>query len=98
MRTMLKFTVPVEKGNEAVKEDSFGKTMQALMNELKPEAAYFGAFEGKRGAMLFFDLAEPSKIVEILEPLSLNLNAAVEILPVMSGEDLRKGIAAARNK
>jgi hypothetical protein len=37
---MLKITVPVEKGNHAFKDGSLGKTIEALMNKLKPEAAY----------------------------------------------------------
>jgi hypothetical protein len=63
-----------------------------LMNELKPEAAYFTPLEGKRAGMIFFDLTEPSKIVEVVEPLFLNLNAATELTPVMNGDDLRKGL------
>jgi hypothetical protein len=98
MRVMLKFTLPVEKGNQAFKDGSLGKTLEVLMNELKPEATYFSPLDGKRGGMLFFDLAEPSKIVEVVEPLFLNLNAAVEVVPVMSGDDLRKGIANANKK
>jgi hypothetical protein len=48
--------------------------------------------------MLFFDLAEPSQMVEIVEPLFSSLNAAVELVPVMNGDDLRKGIAKATAK
>jgi hypothetical protein len=48
--------------------------------------------------MMFFDLAEASQIVEIAEPLFANLNAAIEIVPVMNGDDLRKGIAKAAPK
>ena len=54
------------------------------MNKLKPEAAYFSTMDGKRGGMMFFDLADASQIVEIVEPLFSNLNAAVDILPVMN--------------
>jgi hypothetical protein len=43
--------------------------------------------------MIFFDLAEPSQIVEVVEPLFSNLNATTEIIPVMNRDDLRKGIA-----
>jgi hypothetical protein len=95
MRMMLKFTLPVEKGNQAVKDGSLGKTLESLTNKLKPEAAYFGPSNGKRSGMMFFDLAEPSQIVEIAEPLFSNLNAEVEIVPVMNGDDLRKGLAKA---
>ncbi len=98
MRTMLKFTLPVEKGNQAFKDGSLGRTLESIMNKLKPEAAYFWPSDGKRGGVMFFDLAEPSQIVEIVEPLFANLNAAVELVPVMNGEDLRKGIAKAAQK
>jgi len=95
MRMMLKFTLPVEKGNAAFKDGSLAKTMESIMGKLKPEAAYFGASGGLRGGMIFFDMAEPSQIVEFAEPLFLNLNAAVDIMPVMNGDDLRKGLAKA---
>jgi hypothetical protein len=95
MRMMLKFTLPVEKGNQAFKDGSLGKTLESVMNKLKPEAAYFGPSDGKRSGMVFFDLADPSQIVEVVEPLFSNLNAAVEIVPVMNADDLRKGIAKA---
>ena len=98
MRMMLKFTLPVEKGNQAIKDGSLGKTLESIMNRLKPEAAYFAPLDGKRGGMIFFDLAEPSQIVEVVEPLFLNLNAETEIVPVMSGDDLRKGLAKAAPK
>ena len=98
MRMMLKFTLPVEKGNQAVKDGSLGKTLELIMNKLKPEASYFTPTDGKRGGMIFFDLAEPSQIVEIVEPLFSNLNAAVELVPVMNGEDLRKGIGKVTQK
>ncbi len=55
----------------------------------------FGVSEGKRGGMLIFDLAEPSQVVETVEPFFLNVDAAVELIPVMNGDDLRKGLAKA---
>jgi hypothetical protein len=95
MRTMLKFTVPVERSNQAIKDGSLKKTLESLMARLKPEAAYFGALEGKRGGMIFFDMAEPCNIVEICEALFLNLDASVEFVPVMNADDLGKGLANA---
>ena len=93
MRMMLRFTVPIEKGNQAFKDGSLGRTLESIMNKLKPEAAYFAPSDGKRGGMMFFDLAEPSQIVEVAEPLFSNLNASIELVPVMNVDDLRKGIA-----
>jgi hypothetical protein len=98
MRMMLRFTLPVEKGNQAFKDGSLGKTLEAIMNKFKPEAAYFAPSDGKRSGMMFFDLAEPSQIVEVAEPFFANLNASVELVPVMTGDDLRKGIAKVAQK
>ena len=69
--------------------------METIMKKLKPEAAYFAPMDGKRAGMLFFDVAEPSQIIEAVEPLFSSLNAAVELVPVMNGDDLRKGLAKA---
>ena len=98
MRMMLRFTLSVEKGNQAFNDGLLGRTMESVMTKLKPEAAYFAPLDGKRSGMLFFDIAEPSQIVEVVEPLFLNLDAAVEIIPVMNAEDLRKGLAKASQK
>ena len=98
MRVMLKFTLPVEKGNDAFNDGSLGRVLETLLSKLKPEAAYFGPLEGKRAGMIFFDLAEPSQIVEAVEPLFLGLDAATELVPVMNADDLRKGLAKVSGK
>lgn len=92
MRTMLRWTVPVEKGNQAIKDGSIAKTIESLTEELKPEAAYFLAEDGKRAGMLFFDMADPAQIPQIAEKLFLNLDAAVELVPVMNADDLRRAL------
>jgi len=98
MRMMLKFTLPVEKGNAAINDGSLGRTMESIMSKLKPEAAYFTPMDGKRGGVIFFDLAEPSQIPEVVEPLFMNLNAATELTPVMNADDLRKGLGKVAQK
>jgi len=98
MRMMLKFTLPVEKSNAAVNDGSLGRTMEAIMSKLKPEAAYFAPMDGKRGGMIFFELSEPSEVIEAVEPLFLNLDAATELVPVMNADDLRKGLGKIAKK
>ncbi len=93
MRMMMRFTAPVEKGNQAIKDGSLGKTLEALMAKMKPEAVYFGSWDGVRSGMMFFDLTDASQLVEFAEPLFLNINATVEVVPVMTIDDLRKGLA-----
>jgi hypothetical protein len=57
-----------------------------------PEAAYFTTLGGLRGGTIFFGMHDASQIVEIVEPFFLELNATTELVPVMNGEDLRKGL------
>jgi hypothetical protein len=98
MRMMLKFTLPVEKGNAAIEDGAIARTLESIMTKLKPEAAYFTTFDGKRGGLIFFDLADPSQIPEVVEPLFLNLHAATELTPVMNADDLRKGLGKVAQK
>ena len=93
MRMMLKFTLPVESSNANITDGSLGRTMESILSKFKPEAAYFTPMDGKRGGMIFFDLADPSQIVESVEPFFLGFNASIELVPVMNADDLRKGLA-----
>jgi hypothetical protein len=93
MRTLLRVSIPVEKGNEAFKSGALRQTMQSLMETLKPEAAYFYPDEeGRRSALLVFDLEGPWQLPTLGEPLFGNLNAAVHLTPVMNAEDLERGL------
>jgi hypothetical protein len=98
MRMMLRFTLPVEKSNAAINDGSLARTMESILSSLKPEAAYFTPLDGKRAGMIFFDMVDPSQIIETVEPLFLNLNATTELVPVMNADDLRKGLAKVAGK
>ncbi len=92
MRMMLRWTVPVERGNETIKDGTLARTIESLIDELKPEAAYFWPENGERGGMMVFDMADPSQIPQIAEPLFLNVDAAVDFAPVMNADDLKKAL------
>ena len=89
---MLRWTVPVERGNETIKDGSLAQTIETLMGELEPEAAYFWPENGERAGMMVFDMADPTQIPQIAEPFFLNVDAAVEFVPVMNADDLRKAL------
>ena len=93
MRTMLRWTVPVDKGNETIKDGTLGQTLEALTQQLKPEAAYFWPEDGKRAGLMVFDMADPSEIPKLAEPLFMKLDAAVEFTPVMNKDDLQRALA-----
>ena len=92
MRMMLRWTVPVERGNETIRDGSLADTLQSLMAELEPEAAYFWPENGERAGMIVFDMADTTQIPQIAEPLFMKFDAAVEFLPVMNADDLRTAL------
>ena len=96
MRMMLKVSIPVEPGNTAVKDGSLKKVIGESLERLKPEAAYFLAEDGRRTAIMVFDLADQSEIPSIAEPFFLAFNASVSIAPVMNADDLAKGLEKLR--
>lgn len=88
MRMMMIASMPVEQFNAAVKDGSTQAKMKKIMDQLKPEAAYFTAINGRRTAILIVDLADPSKIPSLAEPWFLTFNASVDFYPVMVPQDL----------
>ena len=95
MRMLLKVTIPVEKGNEAIKSGALPRTMQSAMEALKPEAAYFFPEDGKRTGLFVFDMEGSWQLPAIVEPLFQALGASVLVTPVMNGEDLERGMKEA---
>jgi len=92
LRMMLRVTIPVEKGNAAIKDGSLARIIQSALQELKAEAAYFTAMDGMRTGLIFFDLPAASDIPRIAEPLFMGLDAALEFSPVMNADDLKAGL------
>lgn len=92
MRTMAKFQVPVEAGNDAIRSGKIAEVLTQVMSDLRPEAVYFGAEDGMRTCYLVFDLTDPSQIPVIAEPLFQNFNASLDFFPVMNLEDLQSGL------
>jgi hypothetical protein len=92
---MLKVSFPVEAGNKGIKEGILPNTVMGFVEQMKPEACYFLPDGGKRTAIFFFDLKDPSLIPPIVEPFFLNLNASIELTPAMNLEDMKAGVEKA---
>ncbi len=52
MRVMIKFTFPIDTGNDAIRSGKVGKIFKQIAQELKPEAAYFFPQGGERGGLI----------------------------------------------
>ncbi|RUU60652.1 hypothetical protein [Mesorhizobium sp. M2C.T.Ca.TU.002.02.1.1] len=95
MRMMLKVTVPTVEGNKALKDGSMGKFIEHTLSDLKPEAAYFTAEKGQRTAYLFVDIKDSSEMPHFGERFFLAFNAAVDFVPVMNADELKRGLPKA---
>ena len=91
MRMLLRVSIPVEAGNAAAKAGTLGSTIERILADLKPEAAYFFADDnGNRSASIVFDMKDPSEIPGVAEPWFLAFNARVSLQPIMNPQDLAK--------
>ena len=89
MRMLLRVSVPVEAGNAAAKAGTLGSTIERILADLKPEAAYFFADDDvNRSGSIVFDMKDSSQIPAVAEPWFLAFNAKVSFRPVMNPQDL----------
>ncbi|MBM3359764.1 MAG: panthothenate synthetase [Betaproteobacteria bacterium] len=88
MRMLVDVQFPLEPFNTLVRNGTAGQIIKKILADLKPEAAYFAARDGKRGGTLVLDVANPSKLPAVAEPFFLQFNASVAFHPCMTPEDL----------
>ena len=94
MRVFMKVEFPVEAANAVARDGRLGRVIQSILEEQKPEAAYFLDQNGRRCGLLFVELKDASDIPALAEPWFLALNASIEIHPAMTPADLAKAAPA----
>ncbi len=101
MRMLMKVNLDTATANNAVRNGTLGSTIKSILDEIKPEAAYFTDDGGERTGYIFFDMKEVSQIPAVAEPFFLAFNAKVHFRPTMNLGDLAQagaGIEAAAKK
>ncbi|MCG3181569.1 MAG: hypothetical protein BIFFINMI_03967 [Phycisphaerae bacterium] len=90
MRMLLQVEMDTEKGNAAARDGTLGSKVKAILDQIKPEAAYFVAHNGKRCGLIFVDMTDPSQLPALAEPFFLAFNASLSVQPAMVAADLAK--------
>jgi hypothetical protein len=98
MRMLMKVWMPVEPFNTLVRNGTAGAKMQQVLEDIKPEAAYFTAVDGHRGGVIIVNMNDTSEIPRLAEPFFLNFDAEVEFHPCMTPEDLGRADLASLGK
>ena len=98
MRMLMYVKFPIEPFNTAVRQGTVGAAIRRIMDEIKPESAYFTDHDGHRGATVVVQVKDPTDIPRLAEPWFLHFNAQVEFHIAMTPEDLGKADLGALGK
>lgn len=98
MRMLMSVKLPVEPFNSLVRDGSAAATMKRILDEIKPEAAYFASMDGRRGGVIVVNFDHASDIPRFAEPWFLHFNAEVTFQPAMTPADLAQADLGAIGK
>jgi hypothetical protein len=98
MRMLLKAVLDTEAVSEDVRSGAGGEAIDRMQEALQPEALYFFGEDGQRTVLAVFDLADPSQIPVVTEPLYQGAKAKVTLTPCMNLEDVKKGMEEAARR
>ena len=95
MRFLIRATIPTEDGNKMVQDPNLLEKLEKYINKVNAEATYFFEANGNRVASFIVEIESADQIPVLAEPLFSGMGAHVEFHPVMSFDDLKKGIPQA---
>ena len=94
MRMLFTVVADTEAATRAIENGTAQQSIKEALERLKPEAAYFYLQNGKRTNLFVLDVADPSEIIPLAEPLFSLIKAEISLTPVMNVDDLMKGFRA----
>ena len=95
MRFLISAKIPTEAGNLMVQDPNLLSKLETYIDKVNAEATYFFEADGNRVAAFIVDIQSADHIPVLVEPLFSGMGAHVELHPVMSLDDLKKGISQA---
>jgi hypothetical protein len=95
MRFLIHAKIPTDDGNKMIQDPNFLGKLEKYIKNVKAEATYFFEADGNRVAAFIVDIQQADQIPVLAEPLFSGMGAHVEFHPIMSLDDLKKGIPQA---
>jgi len=95
MRFLISAKIPTEAGNLMVQDAKLLSKLETYINKVNAEATYFFEADGNRVAVFIVDIQSADQIPILAEPLFSGMGAHVELHPLMSLNDLKKGMPQA---
>jgi hypothetical protein len=89
MRFIIRAQIPTEAGNRMMKSSTGMQEIEAYIQSVKAEAAYFFEAGGDRTMVFVVNMDRTDQMAVLAEPLFM-MGAKVEFHPVMLLEDLKK--------
>ena len=89
MLFVVRISLPVETFTAALRDGTAAKKIARILEDMKPEAAYFTSTDGKRGGFVVVNVSHAAEIPRLAEPWFLTFDASVEFMPAMVPEDLQ---------
>jgi hypothetical protein len=91
MRMMVTIRLPAKRANQAIKDGTLQDTIRGVLDRIKPECAYFLVENGRRTMRAVFDHKSPEDMMTAFQPAFLELEAEIDLCPVMTAEELALG-------
>jgi hypothetical protein len=98
MRMLLKVVLDTEAANEVFRSGAAAEVLDQIQEALQPEALYGFVEDGQRAFFAVFDLADPSEIPVVSEPLYQRANVKITLTPCMTLEDVKKSVGEAARR
>ena len=98
MRMLLKVVLDTEAANEVFRSGAAAEVLDRIQEALQPEVLYGFVEDGQRAFFAVFDLADPSEIPVVSEPLYQRANVKITLTPCMTVEDVKKGVEEAARR
>lgn len=89
MKMLLMVDLPHEPFNALVRSGKASEMLAHILENIRPEAAYFTEQDGLRGGIFLVDVPSASAIPALAEPFFLSFQANCRFRIVMSPQDLQ---------